>query len=103
MTAVAEPVIPVRRGNRTITRPSEAAAIGVGAPARLVDVLFRSTAAAPVWLVVRLWLGYEWLSAGLEKLHAHGAASWFGHAPALAGFVHGADAAWANRAKAFGH
>jgi thiosulfate dehydrogenase [quinone] large subunit len=65
--------------------------------------MFRSTVMAPVWLVVRLWLGYEWLSAGWEKLHASAQASWFGDAPALVGFVHGADAVWANRAQAFGH
>ena len=70
---------------------------------RTTTFLFRSSAMAPVWLVVRLWLGYEWLAAGWEKLHATGQASWFGHAPALQGFVHGADAVWANRAHAFGH
>jgi thiosulfate dehydrogenase [quinone] large subunit len=69
----------------------------------LADRLFRSTALAPVWLVVRLWLGYEWLTAGWEKLGATGRGSWFGHAPALAGFVKGADATWAARANAHGH
>ena len=30
--------------------------------------LFASPAAAPIWLVARLWLGYQWLQAGWEKI-----------------------------------
>lgn len=30
--------------------------------------LFASPAAAPIWLVARLWLGYQWLHAGWEKI-----------------------------------
>jgi thiosulfate dehydrogenase [quinone] large subunit len=67
------------------------------------DVLFRSTVTAPAWLVLRLWLGYQWFHAGFEKLTADGPASWFGDAPALGGFVQGANAIWDNRAQAFGH
>jgi thiosulfate dehydrogenase [quinone] large subunit len=67
------------------------------------EFLFRSTAMAPVWLVVRVWLGYEWLTSGWDKVHAAGPASWFGNAPALVGFVKGADATWAARAQAYGH
>lgn len=69
----------------------------------ITDVLFRSTATAPLWLVVRLWLGYQWFVAGWHKLFASGPGSWFGDAPALKGFVGGADAKWANRAEAHGH
>ncbi|MEJ2667323.1 MAG: DoxX family protein [Deinococcales bacterium] len=32
-------------------------------------LLFASHIMAPVWTVVRLYLGYQWLSAGWEKLH----------------------------------
>ena len=67
----------------------------------LADRLFRSTATAPLWLVVRLWLGFEWLTAGWDKVQASG--RWFGDAPALVGFVQGADAKWEARAQAFGH
>ncbi|MDQ3475069.1 MAG: DoxX family protein [Actinomycetota bacterium] len=75
---------------------------GVAVPSRTVaDLLFRSTATAPLWLVVRLWLGYQWFVAGWNKLNADG--RWFGDAPALKGFVGGADAKWANRAEAHGH
>lgn len=51
--------------------------------------LFADTRAAWLWLVVRLYLGYEWISAGLEKL---GAPAWTGSqaGTALAGFVKGA-------------
>ena len=29
--------------------------------------LFADTRMAPVWLILRLWLGYEWLKAALGK------------------------------------
>lgn len=35
---------------------------------RWSDWLFRSEGAAAVWLVARLWLGYEWLNAGYQKV-----------------------------------
>ena len=31
-----------------------------------------------LWLAVRLWLGYEWLNAGIEKLFGEGNAVWVG-------------------------
>ena len=103
MTAVAEPLVFVDHRDRFVVDTDDAVAISTNRPSRIGDFLFRSAATAPMWLVVRVWLGYEWLTAGLEKVHAHGTASWFGKAPALVGFVAGADASWANRAKAFGH
>jgi thiosulfate dehydrogenase [quinone] large subunit len=108
MTTIAEPLTFVRHPDPVVIDADEPAAISTDPrsttrPSRIGDVLFRSAATAPIWLVVRVWLGYEWLVAGLDKLHAPSAASWFGDAPALVGFVHGADASWANRAKAFGH
>jgi len=33
-----------------------------------VDFLFNSPASAWLWLIVRLYLGYTWLTSGLEKL-----------------------------------
>ena len=35
---------------------------------RVSDWLYRSREASVLWLVVRLWLGYEWLNAGYQKL-----------------------------------
>ena len=35
---------------------------------RFADWLFRAKAASVLWLVARLWLGYEWLNAGYQKL-----------------------------------
>lgn len=54
-----------------------------------VRFLFRDARAAWLWLVVRLYLGYEWLSAGWGKVNDP---AWTGaHAgSALAGFVNGA-------------
>ena len=67
------------------------------------DYLFRWRALAPVWLVLRIWLGYEWFHAGWEKLHTAAPGGWFDRAPSLVGFVQGADAVWAKRAAAYGH
>src|SRR5665648_211960 len=50
-----------------------------------------STASAPLWLIVRLYLGYEFLMAGWAKVAN---AAWFGTGAgaALTGFVQGAVA-----------
>jgi thiosulfate dehydrogenase [quinone] large subunit len=47
---------------------------------------------APVWLVVRVLVGWEWLTAGLEKVSSP--AAWFGPqaGAAVAGMVNGAVA-----------
>lgn len=48
-----------------------------------------STASAPLWLIVRLYLGYQWLMAGIGKLTNP---AWFGSdaGAAIQGFVKGA-------------
>lgn len=51
--------------------------------------LLADTRAASLWLVVRLYLGYQWLMAGWDKLHDP---AWAGSSAgaALTGFVQGA-------------
>lgn len=46
------------------------------------------------WLIVRLWLGYEWLIAGYEKVLGPGSAVWVGDkaGTAVKGFLNGAIA-----------
>jgi thiosulfate dehydrogenase [quinone] large subunit len=46
------------------------------------------------WLALRLWLGYEWLMAGIEKAFGEGSAVWVGPkaGTAVAGFLKGAIA-----------
>jgi thiosulfate dehydrogenase [quinone] large subunit len=51
--------------------------------------LFGSSKAAWIWLVVRLWLGYEWLHAGWEKVQSP---AWMENGKALKGFAAGAIA-----------
>ncbi len=46
-------------------------------------VLFNTTRFAWLWLIIRLWLGYQWLEAGLHKI---GAPAWTGNGSALKGF-----------------
>jgi len=48
---------------------------------RFTDWLFRSSAASLIWLVVRLWLGYQWTNAGYQKIWgSEKTAFWFGGA-----------------------
>ncbi len=51
--------------------------------------LFSDTRASWLWLIARLYLGYEWISAGLEKLTSP---AWTGAlaGTALSGFIKGA-------------
>jgi thiosulfate dehydrogenase (quinone) large subunit len=65
--------------------------------------LFRSRQASILWLIVRLWLGWQWLSAGRQKLTAAGKANWFTHSTGLQGFIAGANSSYDHRAQAFGH
>ena len=55
---------------------------------RFSDWLYRAKAASLVWLVARLWLGYEWLNAGYQKLWgSEKAAFWNGGGAAVKGFA----------------
>jgi thiosulfate dehydrogenase [quinone] large subunit len=50
--------------------------------------LYRSHAASVLWLAVRLWLGYEWLNAGYQKIWgSEHSAFWFGNGVAVKGFA----------------
>lgn len=44
---------------------------------RFARWLFASKGAAGFWLVVRVYLGYEWLHAGWEKITGTGGAHWY--------------------------
>ena len=59
--------------------------------------LFADTRTAPVWLILRLWLGYEWLKAALGKWTEGG---WVGEGAggAVKGFAQGAMAQHRRRA-----
>jgi thiosulfate dehydrogenase (quinone) large subunit len=65
--------------------------------------LFRSRPASVLWLLVRLWLGWQWFSAGWDKLTGAGYNNWFTHAAGLQGFIAAANTSYDNRAKAYGH
>jgi thiosulfate dehydrogenase [quinone] large subunit len=57
-------------------------------PLRASTWLFRSHAASAIWLVVRLWLGYQWINAGYQKIWgSERAAFWFGGGAAVKGFA----------------
>jgi thiosulfate dehydrogenase [quinone] large subunit len=69
-------------------------------PARF---LFSSVKSSPIWLLIRVWLGWQWLSAGWGKLTGVGYNNWITHSEGLQGFIAAANASWAHRAQAFGH
>lgn len=55
---------------------------------RFADWLFRSKLAGLFWLVARVWLGYEWLNAGYQKLWgSENAAFWNGGGKAVKGYA----------------
>jgi thiosulfate dehydrogenase (quinone) large subunit len=55
---------------------------------RLADWLFRSSAASLIWLVVRLWLGYQWANAGYQKIWgSERSVFWFGGGAGVKGFA----------------
>ena len=55
---------------------------------RFADWLFRSSAASPIWLVVRVVLGYWWLNAGYQKIWgSEKSAFWFGGGAGVKGFA----------------
>ncbi|MGN6359021.1 MAG: hypothetical protein ACTHNK_01365, partial [Thermomicrobiales bacterium] len=56
----------------------------------IARLLFHDTRSAPIWLAVRFYLGFAWLSAGYEKIA--GNPSWFSTGKPLAGF-------WTNAIK----
>ena len=61
---------------------------GVAHNVRLADWLYRSHEASVLWLVVRLWLGYQWLNAGYQKIWgSEHAAFWFGGGAGVKGFA----------------
>jgi thiosulfate dehydrogenase (quinone) large subunit len=55
---------------------------------RFADWLFRSSAASLIWLVVRVWLGYQWANAGYQKIWgSEKSAFWFGGGAGVKGFA----------------
>ena len=49
----------------------------------VANALFNNTRLAWIWLIVRLYVGYEWISAGLEKLQSP---AWMQGGAALKGY-----------------
>src|SRR5690625_5440555 len=51
--------------------------------------LFTNTTSAWIWLILRLYLGYSWLMAGINKVTSH---AWTGEnaGAAVEGFMYGA-------------
>jgi thiosulfate dehydrogenase [quinone] large subunit len=55
---------------------------------RFPDWLYRSKKASVLWLIVRLWLGYQWLNAGYQKIWgSEHSAFWFGNGAAVRGYA----------------
>ena len=55
---------------------------------RVANWLFRSNYASVIWLVVRLWLGYQWLNAGYQKIWgSEKMGFWYGGGAGVFGFA----------------
>ncbi len=54
-----------------------------------IRTLFNDTRLAIFWLIVRVWVGYQWIEAGLHKIES---AAWVGTGDALKGYWLGAVA-----------
>jgi len=55
---------------------------------RISEWLFRSHQASVVWLLVRIWLGYQWINAGYQKIWgSERSAFWFGNGAGVKGFA----------------
>jgi thiosulfate dehydrogenase [quinone] large subunit len=80
------------RGNVTTGGGTPESSVGPAAQGtghlKVADWLYRSKAASVIWLAARLWLGYEWLNAGYQKLWgSENAAFWNGGGAAVKGFA----------------
>jgi thiosulfate dehydrogenase [quinone] large subunit len=93
MTEV-EPSPSTERPDAQPSDPSEQATPAVYSPENpahnlhVSDWLFRSREASFLWLVVRLWLGYQWMNAGYQKIWgSERSAFWFGGGAGVKGFA----------------
>lgn len=60
----------------------------------VADWLFRSQVASVIWLVARLWLGYQWANAGHQKIWgSERMGSWYNSGAGVKGFATGGVAA----------
>jgi thiosulfate dehydrogenase [quinone] large subunit len=59
---------------------------------RAARYVFASKAASWIWLIVRLWLGYEWINAGASKLWGAESAGFWKTGLGVKGFALGAIA-----------
>jgi thiosulfate dehydrogenase [quinone] large subunit len=55
---------------------------------RASEWLFRSHRASVLWLLVRIWLGYQWINAGYQKIWgSERTVFWFGSGAGVKGFA----------------
>jgi len=55
---------------------------------RISDWLYRSRETSFLWLMVRVWLGYQWMNAGYQKIWgSERAVFWFGGGAGVKGFA----------------
>ena len=71
---------------------------------RVSDWLFRSKYASAIWLLARIWLGYQWLNAGYQKIWgSEKMFFWYGNGAGVYGFAKGGVAANAGPMGAVGY
>jgi thiosulfate dehydrogenase (quinone) large subunit len=80
-----------RRGRRGRSQPSGSASSARAATSGNLwfsNWLYRSREMSAIWLIVRLWLGYQWTNAGYQKIWGNErSAFWFGGGSGVKGFA----------------
>lgn len=67
---------------------------GPNSELKAVNWLFRSNWASVLWLIVRVWLGYQWVTAGYQKIWgSEKMAFWYGGGAGVYGFAQSGVAA----------
>jgi thiosulfate dehydrogenase [quinone] large subunit len=87
-----------------VSAPQVSAPMAKSGNLRVADWLFRSNYASILWLIVRVWLGYQWLNAGYQKIWGNEKAFfWNGNGAGVFGFAKSGVAANATPMGAVGY
>ena len=102
--SVSDETMPILSAETTVTAAPKSVAVPKSGNLRVADWLFRSNYASVIWLVVRMWLGYQWLNAGYQKIWgSEKMFFWNGNGAGVYGFAKSGVAANAGPMGAVGY
>jgi thiosulfate dehydrogenase [quinone] large subunit len=103
-TTVSPETLATVSGRAFVSASDKIAAAPKSGNLKVADWLFRSNYASVIWLALRIWLGYQWLSAGYQKIWgSEKAFFWNGGGAGVYGFAKGGVAANATSMGAVGY